>query len=401
MNPKNNIFFNNNNNILKKHIFFFIAQKIIDNEQITKEINIKKAIMYNFILKNEYSIKNKFDLITETSKNVFYNLIVLDAFLSFLCKIQKVYFALIKFKNIYKYKKTKIQVDYDMCLNQIDTTKKNCICIYQNNKLYWFLIRDLINIINTSLINAPGFFSEPLVSKNPYNNIPFNKSTLYNIYFRIKYSGIKMPELINNFFLTNFDLGKFTYDYEYLIREYVIENYIKNTSEINLYQAVIIMLKKYNELVKSKYKIIVDTEFPKERLVNILKPCLLLYFKYRYSLIELVKQNSVYEFKKNLILLKKNNPGFGRKIYKNNKSNNSSSNFYYSDSHINFYNNTTNNFLNSHTNNDYNNDYEFNNITDYEEDYINTTLYINENVIIPINNDDDDESSDEDADSVS
>jgi hypothetical protein len=124
MNPKNNIFFNNNNNILKKHIFFFIAQKIIDNEQITKEINIKKAIMYNFILKNEYSIKNKFDLITETSKNVFYNLIVLDAFLSFLCKIQKVYFALIKFKNIYKYKKTKIQVDYDMCLNQIDTTKK-------------------------------------------------------------------------------------------------------------------------------------------------------------------------------------------------------------------------------------------------------------------------------------
>ena len=108
-----------------------------------------------------------------------------------------------------------------------------------------------------------------------------------------------MPELINNFFLTNFDLGKFTYDYEYLIREYVIENYIKNTSETNLYQAVIIMLTKYNQLVKSKYKIIVDTEFPKERLVNILKPCLLLYFKFRYSLIELVKQNSIYDLKKN------------------------------------------------------------------------------------------------------
>ena len=58
-------------------------------------------------------------IFNEIGKNVFYNLIVLDAFLSFLCKIQKVYFALIKFKNIYKYKKTKIQVDYDMCLKQI------------------------------------------------------------------------------------------------------------------------------------------------------------------------------------------------------------------------------------------------------------------------------------------
>ena len=186
----NNIFFYNPNvfhiDIFKKHIYFFIAQKIVDKES-NQQFNIKKQIISSFINTNNYSIKRKFELIKNIEKNIFYNPIILNDFLDFLCKIQKVFFALIKFKNICLLKKTQIQVEDDMCLNPIDKTKQTCICIHQNSRLYWFLLRDLMNIINTALINSPGFFSEPLVSKNPYNNIPFNKSTLYNIYFKIKY----------------------------------------------------------------------------------------------------------------------------------------------------------------------------------------------------------------------
>jgi hypothetical protein len=350
----NNTIFNNVNkpnifytDILKKHIFCFIAQKIIDKESKKIIINIKKQILISFINSNNYSIKRKFELITETEQNIFYNKVILNDFLTFLCKIQKAYFAFIKFKNICLLKKTQIQVDYDMCLNPIDKTKQTCMSIYQNNRLYWFLTRDLTNIIYTALTNAPSFFSEPLVSKNPYNNMPFNKSTLYNIYFKIKYSGLKMPDLIEKFFLTNFDLGNFAFNYEHLVREYAIDRYIKNTPEINLYDCAIIMLKNYNLRINPIYIINIHDEFPKEKLVQILKPCLLLYFKYSYSLIKTVKLNALnclFKKLKNLIIC---NPRFGRKIISANKLP------YFDDRHINFNNENLDEFLYSNTNNNY------------------------------------------------
>ena len=64
-------------------------------------------------------------------------------------------------------------------------------------------------IINNALSNSPDFFSVPLVIKNPYNNVPFNKSTLYNIYFNIMSKTYIVSELIHKFFLTNFDINKF------------------------------------------------------------------------------------------------------------------------------------------------------------------------------------------------
>jgi hypothetical protein len=352
---------------MNNNIFFFIAQKIVDKESKQIIINIKKQIISSFISSNKYSIKRKFELITETEQNIFYNPTILNDFLNFLCKIQKVYFALIKFKNICLLKKTQIQVDYDMCLNPIDKTKQTCICIYQNNKLYWFLLRDTMNIIYTALTNAPGFFSEPLVSKNPYNNMPFNKSTLYNIYFKLKYSGLKMPDLIDKFFLTNFDMGNFAFNYEHLVREYAIEKYIKNTPEINLHQSAIIMLKNYNLRINPIYIINIHPEFPKEKLVKILKPCLLLYFKYSYSLIKTVKLNvlnCLFKKLKQLILF---NPRFGRKIISQDKP------IYFDDRHMNFNSEKLDDFLYSNTNNNY----LLENLTPYDnyDNYYNPVYY--------------------------
>jgi hypothetical protein len=362
-----------NNDILKKPIFFYITNKIINQ---VYELTVEKAIMNFFISGNNYSIKKKFDLIYDTEKNIFYNSIVINRFMDMFCKIQKVYFALIKFQNICKYKKTPVQVDYDLCLNQINTTKQNCICIYQNSKLYWFLIRDLINIINNALTNSPGFFSEPLISKNPYNNLPFNKSTLYNIYFAIRYSSIKIPELVHKFFLTNFNLDKFTNEHEYLLREYAIENYVKNTPEINLYSSVISMLKNYNNMVTPKYKFCIHKEFPKEQLVKILKPCLMLFFKYSYSLIELIQNKSLCELKIKLKMLKIFNQNFGRKFIKFDESKNSKLSIYFNDLHIKFNNEPIQPFLSSHRNdslsnylpNDNNNNNNYEIYNNYESD---------------------------------
>ena len=43
-------------------------------------------------------------------------------------------------------------------------------------------LEELLKIIYVSLTNTSSFFSEPITIKNPYNNIPFDKSILFHIY---------------------------------------------------------------------------------------------------------------------------------------------------------------------------------------------------------------------------
>jgi hypothetical protein len=375
--------------ILKKHIFFYITKKIVD-KYYNQKSNIINIILDTFIDKNIYSLKNKYKFIDVTLKNKFNSIETKIEFLNSIIKIQKVYLGLIKLINIYKYKKSATQIDTDLCLNLIDTTKKTCMCIYQNKKKYWFLIRDLINIINNALSNSPGFFSEPLISKNPYNNIPFSKSILYNIYFNIKYSGLKIPELIHKFFITNFNLTTFTQDYEYLIREHAIDNYIRNASDISLYPSVKLMLTNFNKIVSKKNNIIIDTEFPKERLVQIMKPCLLLFFRSIYSLVKIISSNSSFKLKRKLLLLIKNNRCFGRKIitveryYKKLNSTKQSIRlkFFFNDKHINLnvLNNNCDSFLQSHTINN-EDEYEDDNNVIIEDNFsiINNSVYITYN----------------------
>jgi len=211
--------------------FFLIIKKYFkitdDTVQILESLN--KIIFFMFICKKEYSLENKFKFFIDSINNIFLTEEQKEDFIDNFYKIQKTYFALSRFAYIYKYKKAKIVVDFDLCLNPIDANNKNTICLFQEKNKYYFRINDLINIIDTSLSNSSMFFSEPLISKNPYNNIPFNKSTLYNIYFNIISKTFIVSELINKFFLSNFDLNKFEKDYEYLIREYSIQKYVKNT----------------------------------------------------------------------------------------------------------------------------------------------------------------------------
>ena len=139
------------------------------------------------------------------------------------------------------------------------------------------------------------FFSDPLIIKNPYNNIPFNKSTLYNIYLNIRSKTQIVTELIHKFFLSNFDLNKFEKDYEYLIRENAIQKYVKNSDINTLYNSSLIMIDNYNDDIyyddKNK-KININLNFPKKQLVDIMRPYLLLYFTSKYSLIGIKKMNA-------------------------------------------------------------------------------------------------------------
>ena len=224
--------------------FFLIIKKYftITDNCFQNLDSLQKIIYFIFLSKKDYSCTFKFKYFLNEITNIFLTEKQKQDFINIFCKIQKTYFALSRFAYLYKYKKAKIVVDFDLGLNPIDINNKNSICLFQEKNKYYFRINDLINIIDSALSNSPNFFSEPLIIKNPYNNIPFNKSTLYNIYFNIISKTSIVPELIHKFFLSNFDIDKFEKEYEYLIREYSIQKYVKNSSFDTLYFFVVLSM---------------------------------------------------------------------------------------------------------------------------------------------------------------
>ena len=370
--------------------------------------------MYNYIITGSRCKEVKFKILETAYNNIFFKMDYFENILTLFCKIQKVYNGFSRFAHIYKFKRAKIKINSDVYLNIINKTDKNVITIYDsdNSCNYLFIITDLINIIKKSLINSPNFFSEPCECKNPYTNIPFNKSTLYNIYFFIKYKNYIIPDFVQNYFLVNFDLNKFAENNSFMIREYAIMDLIDNSTNDEMYDMTLSMLKRYNF---RKHRICKD--FPKNTLAKIMKPYVQYYYIANYSLCFERKHKYKYDLKQKLNRFFKFNPKFGRKYLKSqfifhSKLVNNWVNIY-DDKHIEFYENN-NSFITSHLknnifnydyvehDNDYNDDNDVNDYNDgnddnddndyngsYEhpiassiqESFINENIYVNNNYI--------------------
>jgi len=305
----------------------------------------------------DYSIKNKFQYYHEIQSNIFLKDDQKEVVENYFCMIQKTYIGFQRLAYLYKYKKCKTVVETDMGLNTIQQHDKNIISICQNESIYLFNILDLIKIIDTSLTNSHMFFSEPLTIKNPYNNLCLNKSTLYNIYFYIKFNTHIYADLFFKFFQTNFNLHIFGNKYEYLLREYSIENYVNKSPTNVLYKEIIRMIDNFNKnYISDNQKIIIDENFPKDRLIKIMRPYLLLSFTSIYSLITIDRFQLKLQLKKKLIAFKKFNPLFGRKMIKlgykyyiNFKRRQYMVGFKFNEKHI-VFDEVDTNFLSSHSN---------------------------------------------------
>jgi len=336
-------------------IINYITKKIINLDNNIFSLNYDNSdqidsifkILFYSLANNSY--KSKFIMFIETLNSFLQ--FSREKFIQYFCKIQKTYRALCRFAFLYKYKKSLISITTDMGLNNIDADNKNAICIYHSNTRYLFIINDLIRIINTSLTNSPMFFIEPLPSKNPYNNLPFTKSNLYNIYFFIRFNTSIYDDLFFKFFNCNFDLSLFYDKYEYLLREYSIHNFIKNLSITDFVKEIKIMLSEYN-YVNKKNKIEIDKDFSKNKLIQIMKPYFTLYLQSNYSLITIIKLKSRINLNNKLKKFQKFNPLFGRKIIKLNykidtkfKKKSFVKCYEFNDKHIAFYDNDCKKFL--------------------------------------------------------
>jgi len=336
----------------------YITNKVLNIDNNVFSLNYDKndpikplmKLVFMSLVNNRY--KGKFNMFKETLVS-FLNFSRYE-FIDFFCKIQKTYHSFSRLAFIYKYKKSAMSVTTDIGLNDITINDKNILCIYHFNSRYLFNINDLLKIINTSITNSYMFFSQPLPSINPYNNLPFTKSNLYNIYIFLKFKTNIYNDLFIKFFHCDFNLTTFYHKYEYLLRQYILDNFIKNSTEDILIQEIKKMINLFNK--KTTKKIIINDEFPKKRLIKIMKPYLMLHLQSYYSFVPIVKNNAIVLLNSKLKKFQKFNPKFGRKIYKlgfknyaNFKKKSYIKSVEFLDNHIAFNCDEETNFLTNHT----------------------------------------------------
>ena len=102
----------------------------------------------------------------------------------------------------------------------------------------------------------------------------------------MKYKTFYNSELFTKFFECNFNLTIFLRKNEFLLREYTIYNFVYKSPSNILIQEIQNMLKGFNLYcfeLKFKNKIIIDSNFPKDRLIKIMKPYIYLYVITEYG----------------------------------------------------------------------------------------------------------------------
>ena len=242
----------------------------------------------------------------ELTTNIFIQQYEKDSFMEIYAKSRRTYVGFSRLRAQWKIRKAKQTITTDLYMNEIDRTHQNSMMIHQNNTNYWFSISDLLNQIETALLNSPCYFAEPLDPKNPYTNIPFPKSILYNIYFKHKSSTFLTSSIFHGFFIAEFDLYRFRVDNESALREMSIRKHIHNADPNILFNEIMSMCR--------VFRLRVNREIAKQDLLPIMRPYYYLYMVSSYHIHGLEKSSMA----RQLLLqktreLRKYNPIFGRK----------------------------------------------------------------------------------------
>ena len=253
----------------------------------------------------------KYSLLQKSLGGPFITAAKMDIINALFGKSQKIYHGFAKFAYIWRVKRSKLRIECDLCSNLIANSDSNAIEIYQDCSRYMFKISDLINICKTSLTHSDEFFSEPIIPKNPYTNMEFTHPILYKIYDVVRRSNYRMPILLHLFYLSEFDIEAFLCKNEAIIRYEHIIDYTKNGEDNELTYWVHHMLGYTN----MDTEINIHTDFPKNVLIEAMRPFLKDYFISQYSLYNTNERRHAFNvLKYKLRKFKEIFPCFGRKM---------------------------------------------------------------------------------------
>lgn len=236
---------------------------------------------------------------------------IIEEILDIYTKCQRHYHAFLRFAHIIKYKYSLVKNTCDLMLMPISEKDRGVYSLIEGNTKHVFRVHELRQIILSSISHTDDYFPDLLDLKNPYNNATIRIDQLYNFYFYMKTHNYAIDELVHAYFLSGFDESKYIEKYEILIRDRAIETAVKTSHHDKLYSMVLKMLMQYKSYVKT---IQISCGFPKQKLVEIMRPYLLLYYNHLHYAQDFPKRYESEELLKtklqNLYVF---NPSFGQR----------------------------------------------------------------------------------------
>lgn len=211
--------------------------------------------------------------------NVFLYQEVKELFSIWFFKMQRAYWGFLRLAQKWKWRKPRIQIHTDLYMNDITLSHTHTYPLMQMGNIYLFTLSNLANLIKTAICNANHFCHEPLPIKNPYNNVGFSKSDLYNIYFRIRDTYLKVPFFLRRFFECDFNMYQFKMECEKELREYSIKEYVKSANYIDVFADIESMIRKYDV----NHYIRISSDIDKQSVMDAFRPYLVTYYLSMYS----------------------------------------------------------------------------------------------------------------------
>jgi len=267
------------------------------------------SMCYQHIYNPHVDKNSKYRLLENSLRNSFITKDIKDGFIQLFCKFQKMYFGFSKLAFLYKLRKSKKDVCYDMCLNELDPNSKNVLAALIDGHRYLYVLSDIVNIFKSALTHMNYMICTPMSVKNPYTNTDFSISMLYNFYFFLKSRLASVPFYIEEFYKSNFHLHMFTMLHDSYLQDFAITQYVENTPFVYLRDGMCSMLNDYNFI---NQEVAIHPVFPEKELFDIMKkPYLLFYYKSRYSRTHEINLHYAGILKKMLNEFFVHNPKFG------------------------------------------------------------------------------------------
>lgn len=242
-------------------------------------------------------------------------------YLDYTAKYFKVFNALTRFISKCKYIYTKhYDFDMDLSLEPLDSFKDNeKIQFVQSGKIYTFTLNDINEMLRKNLLHSEYMSHKPLLTKNPFNNLYFEKYNLLNFYIKAKLTGFKMSNIVSDYISHNFSLD-YIYGKHYIfIKENSIKDFIYNSDDQILYSYVCEMydVASFHESFKNiKLRLSETNDKFIKKMVGLSKKILYHYLLYTSFSDYSLKKFHYNMFMNKMLLLIKTKPFFWRRKVK-------------------------------------------------------------------------------------